>query len=223
MSPEELRLLHRIQRSVPIEHTQTEIAGRAYPWTQVINPDRLLEEALLRNDRSEIELDPFWAATWRAAVGLERILDRYDLQNKRVLELGCGSGRTGIGAALRGATVTMTDVVGMAILVSRFNARLVKDKVQVRRLEWKNERIDQPPFDFIIGSDIVYDPALHAIVEPCLRRHLAPGGTVLLSEPQRHTGDRFQKWIQAAGWKLTTHYLDLQDNSREIRIFELKL
>lgn len=216
-------LLHRIQRHVPLEHTETSIAGQRYPWTQVVDPDRLLEQALSRTDRNEMELDPFWAATWRAAVGLERALDLYDISGKRVLELGCGSGRTGIGAALRGAQVTMTDVVGMAILVSRFNARHVKDKVTVRRLEWKNEQIPGEPYDYVIGSDIVYDPALHAIVEPCFRRHLARHGKVLLSEPQRHTGDRFKNWIQAAGWNLKVHYIDLLDNSRDIRIFELTL
>ncbi len=220
---EDRRLLARIQRLVPIEHTSTTIAGRSYPWTQVVDPDRLLEQALRHSSQNSVEIDPFWAATWRAASGLERFLDQIDIAGERVLELGCGSGRAGIGAALRGAQVTMTDVVGRAMLVSRFNARLVKHCVSIRRLEWRNEQLPGPKFRYILGSDIVYDPALHPILEPCLRRHLADDGTVLLSEPQRDTGDLFRSWIIAAGWRLREHYVKLGDNHREIRIFELRL
>jgi predicted nicotinamide N-methyase len=216
-------LLARIERIVPIEHKWTKIADQDYPWTQVRDPDRLLMRALSLEDAGTPELDPFWAATWRAAIGLEKFLDRYDLSGHRVLDLGCGSGRSGIGAALRGAIVTMTDLAGAAILVSRYNARFVESHVQCRRLDWTDETLSGDRFKWIIGSDIVYDPKLHPILEPCLRRHLAPGGRVLLSEPQRHTGDRFSKWIRSAGWKLQEHFLSLDDNNRDLRVFELTL
>lgn len=201
----------------------TELHGQSYPWTRVIDPDRLLEEALLRKDRSPIDLDPFWAAHWRASIGLERFLDSLDIAGQRVLDLGCGSGRVGIGAALRGAKVVMTDAVGAAMLIARYNARYVRDHIQVRRLEWKEGQLPGPKFKMIFGSDIVYDPSLHPILEPCLRRHLARDGVVYLSEPQRHTGDRFQRWIMAAGWKLSETYIDLDDGHRPVRIFSLSL
>lgn len=183
----------------------------------------MLEQALINSDRKPYEVDPFWAVTWRAATGLERFLDRFDLVDQRVLELGCGSGRAGIGAGLRGANVVMTDVVGCGMLVSRFNARFLKPRVAIRRLEWKDEQIPGPKFQYILGSDIVYDPALHPILEPCLRRHLTRDGVALLSEPQRHTGDLFRNWIMTAGWWLHEHTIDLGDDNRPIRIFELRL
>jgi len=217
------KLLARIQRIVSIEPTWTKIADVDYPWTQVRDPDRLLARALSLEDAGTPELDPFWAATWRAAIGLEKFLDRFDLAGQRVLDLGCGSGRSGIGAALRGAVVTMTDLAGAAILVSRYNARFVESHVECRRLDWTDETLPGEKFKWIIGSDIVYDPKLHPILEPCLRRHLAPGGRVLLSEPQRHTGDRFSQWIRSAGWNLQEHMQTLDDNNRDLRIFELTL
>ncbi len=217
------QLLQRIERLFPLEHTSIEIHGQPYPWTRVIEPDRLLEEALARNDRSPAELDPFWAAHWRASIGLERFLDQLELRDVPVLELGCGSGRVGIGAALRGAKVTITDAVGPAMLVARYNARFVRDRLCVRRLEWSRERLPTTDFPFILGSDIVYDPSLHPILEPCLRRHLGREGAVYLSEPQRHTGDRFRRWIQTAGWQLRESFVDLEDGHRPIRIFCLRL
>jgi hypothetical protein len=44
-----------------------------------------------------------------------------------------------------------------------------------------------------------------------------------LSEPQRHTGDRFERWIRMAGWKCDSEMIDLQDGQREIRIFRCRL
>jgi predicted nicotinamide N-methyase len=218
------RLLARIQKQVPIEHTSTMIAGREYPWTRVVDPDSLLLNALSKSQEGTVELDPFWAASWRAAQGLDKFLGTLpNLSGTRILELGGGSGRAGISAGIRGAEVLITDAVPTALMVCRFNARQVADKVQVRLLDWRDRNTQLEPYPIIIGSDIVYDFKLFPILEPCMRRHLAPGGVVYLSEPQRHTGDRFEKWIVAAGWQCRSSYVDLGDNQREIRIFTCRL
>ncbi len=217
------RLLAKIQRLVPIELDEATIAGRRVPWARVKNPNQLLENALTRKDRSPDELDPFWAATWRAAIGLDVCLSQKDIRDVNVLELGCGSGRAGIAAAIQGARVTLTDTSSEALLVARLNAWPVRDRAGVRRLNWRDETLATGPFPIIIGSDIVYDPILWQYLEPCIRRHLAPSGIVLLSEPQRHTGDAFLDWIRKAGWSVETQLIDLQDNQREIRIFTCRL
>ena len=222
-SADQQRLLGRIRSKVPVEISSVEIAGHQVPWLKVVNPDRLLENALERKDRSPEELDPFWAATWRAAIGLDRHLASYSLRDVRVLELGCGSGRAGIAAALRGAQVTLTDAASEGLLVATWNAWTVRERTSVRRLHWRDEILDEEKFPIIIGSDIVYDPSLWPILEPCMRRHVAGDGVVILTEPQRHTGDRFIPWITQAGWKLDSKLIDLGDQQREIRIFECRL
>ena len=220
----EAKLLARIQQQVPIEHTSTTIAGKEYPWTRVVDPESLLLSALSNSREGTVELDPFWAASWRAARGLDEFLGTIPcLNGVRILELGGGSGRAGISAGLRGAEVLITDAVPTALMVCRFNARQVWEKVRVRLLDWRDQNTQLQPFPMIIGSDIVYDFKLFPILEPCMRRHLAPGGVVYLSEPQRHTGDRFAKWILAAGWKCTSSLVDLGDTQRQIRIFECRL
>jgi predicted nicotinamide N-methyase len=219
-SANDLRLLSRIQRHVQIEHTTTHIAGLEYPWTKVVDPDSLLLHALSKSQEGTVELDPFWAATWRAASGLDQFLGTLpSLAGTRILELGGGSGRAGIAAGIRGADVLITDAVPTALLVCRFNARHVAHRVQITWLDWREQKSRLGQFPIIIGSDIVYDPKLFPILEPCLRRHLAPGGIVYLSEPQRHTGDRFESWIRAAGWNCTSTLIDLNDQQRDVRIF----
>lgn len=219
-----LKLLQRLSRYVTLEHVTAPIAGFEYPWTRVVDPDRLLEATLARNVDGIVELDPFWAATWRAAQGLDAYLDRVpNLPGLSVLELGGGSGRAGIAAALRGANVCISDASSMALLMCRYNARFVAERVCVRKLDWSLPESLNRRYPLLLGSDIVYNPSLYPILEPCMRRVLEPGGLVLLSEPQRHTGDRFLHWIRAAGWSCDVDMVDLADGQREIRIFRCQL
>ena len=221
---ESLKLLKRLERKVELEHSPATIAGQNYPWVKVLNPDRLLEEALKGNQPEVVELDPFWAATWRAAQGLDAFLGRIpNLEQYPILELGGGSGRAGISAALRGARVCITDASSMALIMCRYNARFVRDRVEVRKLDWSKLQQFHERFPIVIGSDIVYNPSLYPILEPCMRQVLTEGGVVYLSEPQRHTGDRFERWIRMAGWKCDSELIDLQDGQREIRIFRCRL
>jgi predicted nicotinamide N-methyase len=218
-------LLARIQRIVPIEQSLTTIAGQTVPWIKVTDPDKLLLQALSKGEDGAFELDPFWAAAWRAAIGMDQFLGTIGscLNGNRVLELGGGSGRAGISAAMRGASVVITDAATAGMLVCQFNAYHVREQVVVSRLDWRERDSRFGTFPIIVGSDIVYDPKLFPILEPCLRRHLAPMGVVYLSEPQRHTGERFKGWIQSAGWRIREHFINLQDGEKEIRIFECRL
>ncbi len=220
MSPQWLRLKARIEQFVTLRCEPLALGGQQLDWYRVTDSERLLISAVRNEDSPAEEFDPFWAATWRAALGLDRFMSRYDLHGARVLELGCGSGQAGVGAALRGARVTMTDAVGIALLVARLNAWPVKGRVQCRRLKWDAMGLDQPSFPQIIGSDLVYDPRHFSQLERCARAHLSPGGRLFLSEPHRHTGDHFAQWIVRAGWQTVEHDIDLADGRVPIRIFE---
>ncbi len=217
------RLIQRIRRAFAIEWKTTTIVGKRLPWIHVVDPDRLLEEALERTDRTPEELDPFWAATWPAAVGLEQYLHSLPLKEQRVLELGCGSGRVGIAAALMGAKVTMTDGAAHALLVARCNAWPFRDRVTIRRLNWRTDQLSATPFRWIVGSDLVYDPSLWGLVEACARRHLAADGRLILSEPQRHTGDGFLEFIVGKGWQVSIQFIPVGSHCSDIRIFDLRL
>ncbi len=214
------RLKARIELKVKLVTEPIELGGRHFDWYRVANPDVLLQSAAANSERPAEELDPFWAATWRAALGLDRFLQRLSLCDVRLLELGCGSGQAGVGAAAQRAQVTMTDSVGLALMVARLNAWSLQDRIHFQRLRWTVDELSVVPFPVIIGSDLVYDPQLFPLLDQCARRHLAKDGRLYLSEPHRHTGDRFSKWIREAGWQTIEHDIDLQDRRVPIRIFE---
>jgi 2-polyprenyl-3-methyl-5-hydroxy-6-metoxy-1,4-benzoquinol methylase len=213
-------LKRRIEQRVALEPSSIQLGGRELVWYRVANPDSLLEAATDDKATPAEEIDPFWAATWRAALGLDAFLSGWQLTGMRVLELGCGSGQAGTGAAIRGASVTMTDAVELALLVAKLNGWSWRDRIDWRQLKWGGGCLQGEPYPVIIGSDLVYDPHLFASLEASARVHLAPGGRLLLSEPHRHTGDHFAQWIVAAGWRTREHDIDLRDGRIPIRVFE---
>ncbi|CAL1366905.1 unnamed protein product [Linum trigynum] len=124
------------------------------------------------------------------------------LKGKRAIELGAGCGVAGFGMALLGCDVISTDQVEVLPLlmrnVERNTQRIVQSEqssgsfgsISVAELDWGNEehiRAVEPPFDFIIGTDVVYKEHL---LEPLLQTILAlssPKTTILLGYEIRST------------------------------------
>lgn len=183
----------------------------------------MLLEACRRQDAGETGvIDPFWATTWRAADGLDRFLEARCLQDVRVLELGCGTGRAGVAAALRGAQVTLTDGVNDPLLLVRLTTGPIRDRCQIRRLRFSEDRLAQPPFPIILGSDITYSRDLWPKLDVCLRHHLAVGGEVILSDPYRSICSEFASWIVKRRWRCEMTRIVLNDDpSRPIRVMRL--
>ncbi|WJZ89753.1 hypothetical protein VitviT2T_008948 [Vitis vinifera] len=124
------------------------------------------------------------------------------LKGKRVIELGAGCGVAGFGMALLGCDVVSTDQTEVLPLlmrnVERNTSRIMQmnpgsdsfGSVEVAELDWGNEdhiKAVNPPFDFIIGTDVVY--AEH-LLDPLLRTIFALSGpktTILLGYEIRST------------------------------------
>ncbi|XP_074561747.1 uncharacterized protein LOC141818056 [Curcuma longa] len=112
------------------------------------------------------------------------------LKGKRVIELGAGCGLAGLGMALLGCDVTSTDQTEVLPLLMRNverNSSWITQAnpdsgsasfgcITVVELDWGNEdhiRAVEPPFDFILGTDVVYTEHL---LEPLLQTILALSG-----------------------------------------------
>ncbi|OMO67115.1 Nicotinamide N-methyltransferase-like protein [Corchorus capsularis] len=124
------------------------------------------------------------------------------LKGKRVIELGAGCGVAGFGMALLGCDVVSTDQIEVVPLLRRnveWNTSSITQinsnsdsfgSIQVAELDWGNEdhiKAVAPPFDYIIGTDVVY--AEH-LLEPLLQTILALSGpktTIILGHEIRST------------------------------------
>lgn len=204
---------------------ETEIADQPWQLAVATDPDAMLIEACERQDAGEQGvIDPFWATTWRAAAGLDRYLGRLDLDGTNVLEIGCGTGHAGIAAALRGASVVLTDGVEDPLLLARMSSWPIRERCDVRQLRFGIDRIESCRFPLIIGSDVTYLRSLWPQLDVCLRAHLAADGEVLLSDPFRIIANEFRQWIQNHGWQYIEHKIPMTDDpDHPIRVMTLRL
>lgn len=190
-----------------------------------------------RRDGNSLHL-PYWAELWDSAIGMGQYLAgvqrsgfRIDqnpegkkqpvaLEAISVLDLGCGMGLCGTVAAALGHVVLFADLEAPALLFARLNSLPYAPRVRVRRLNWQSDILDER-FDLILGADVLYEKAQWEFLDRFWRAHLAPGGTVLLGEPGRQSGDLFQEWIGPRGWTLE-RYEERAITQKTIRLFRLQ-
>ncbi|QDT57525.1 tRNA (mo5U34)-methyltransferase [Stieleria bergensis] len=205
------------------EWKTTEIAGQEWPMAVASDPDAMLVEACERQDAGEKDvIDPFWATTWRAASGLDRFLERLDVQGKRVLELGCGTGHVGIAAAIRGANVVLTDGVEDPLHLVRLSSYPLRERCQVQRLRFGIDQLTER-FPVIVGSDVTYLRELWPQLMQTVDQHLADGGQLLLSDPFRIIAREFRDWLSDQQWQYEEHQIEMPDDRKHpIRIMQIK-
>jgi predicted nicotinamide N-methyase len=136
----------------------------------------------------------FWWGLTTSEIALARTLvAQRELTGKRILELGCGLGLAGLAAALAGAKVVLTDYMEEALGYARENARLNEvpnGNVTFMTLDWQEPR-SLGTFDYIIGSEILYDYFFHRDLRTLLTGCAAAHTEILLADRARLSISRF--------------------------------
>jgi protein N-lysine methyltransferase METTL21A len=224
------RLLARIERHYDTAEETFLIGPLRLQFTRVKNPDSVLDEICGREDQREQRSGerkqgdqlhlPYWAELWDSSIGLGHFLMRWERRKQRVLDLGCGMGLAGTVAAAMGHEVLLADLESPALLFAKLNTLPFSSRARTRQLDWQRDRLDEK-FDLILGADVVYEREQWQYLEPFWQAHLALGGSVLLAEPGRQTGDLFIEWITHRGWMLLQHEQAIPLRGKPIRLFEL--
>lgn len=200
--PTDPDVLHTTAGDMPLEEVQLEAAGRT--WTilhtgAVISVEQ--EVAFLRGESTTKR--PYGIVLWPAAIALAHEVAARALAGRHILELGAGTGLPGLVAASLGARVVQTDRQQLALHVCRQNAaRNGVTSIDHRTADW-TAWTDTDRYDLILGSDILYAESLHPHLARIFDANLAPGGTVLLSDPFREASLRMLEAMEAAGWHVT--------------------
>jgi predicted nicotinamide N-methyase len=223
------RLLHRIQRQFQTVTRKLTVGELTFDFTRIADPDVVLDQVVEEADRRERvsgkrEHDedlhlPYWAEFWDSGMGIAQHLLKQPAP-WRVLDLGCGMGFAGTVAAALGGHVLFADLEPPALLFASLNSLPWRAQVRTRRVNWRTDHLDER-FDLIIGADILYERAQWEFLDPFWRRHLAPGGTVLLGEPGRQTGDLFPEWIVQQKWQLNSLQEIVSTRPVPVRLFQL--
>jgi methyltransferase-like protein 23 len=217
------RVLVSLSGEYPLHEFHFAAAGRE--WI-VLHSGLILtaaeEQQFLRQHRDEI---PYGVALWPSAIALAQELATRgrDLAGKRVLELGAGTGLPGIVAASLGADVVQTDRQEAALSLCRINGRENGvDDIEHREVDWREWRSGES-YDWIIGSDILYNEPTHRHLKRIFDVSLALGGRVLLSDPLRMMSLWLLEEMQSDGWsvRFTQWRLGEADEPRMIGVFEM--
>lgn len=167
---------------------------------------------------------PYWAIVWEASIALGGwILEHRNLiQGKRMLELGCGLGLSGLVAADAGADVVQTDKIPLALRLARENALrnalAPPPQFCADWFEWSHD----DAYDFVFGSDLVYEPGVIPALLPIFQRNCRPGGHVLLAAPvHREPSLTLLDDLFADGWdfETETRVIHWQQRQTEVAIW----
>lgn len=126
---------------------------------------------------------PFWAFAWAGGQALARyVLDGQEpLAGQRVLDFASGCGVSAIAAAMRGATVTASEIDPWAHVALRANARLNGVELAIA----SDVVGTAQGFDTILAGDVCYQEAASARIIGWLRGQAERGVRVLLGDPGR--------------------------------------
>lgn len=227
------RLLWRIRRRFPTRTQSMTLGPLTFDFFRCADPDRVLDEVAEEADRRErlsgqrdkpgdtLHL-PYWAELWDSSYVIGAELAGRDLKGMEVLDLGCGMGLTGCASAYAGANVLMADLEAPALLFAALNAWPWRDHARTRVTNWQTDDLGQT-YPLIVGADILYERKQWDYLDPFFRKHLAPGGEILLGEPGRQTGEYFIPWAQGKGWKVTVELRPTETRPVPVRVITLRL
>jgi predicted nicotinamide N-methyase len=158
-------------------------------------------EDLVTNPEDDDQI-PYWAELWPAARGLAQyIWEQVDFHGDSVLELGAGLGLTGLVAACKGARVTISDYQPEALKIASRNAlRNGIEGVAFELADWR-DWILREKFDWIIGSDVLYNPRSNPYISRILLNNLAASGQLLFAHPGRQVTLGFLNELVASGFR----------------------
>lgn len=151
----------------------------------------------------DVDQIPYYALLWPAALALaQRLYDSYRnaLPTRRLLELGCGLGLPSLVASALGADVLATDFHPDNQPHFERNALLNALPVRYRCLAW-SEPVPWAAYDWVIGSDLLYERRHIPDLVHCATAHCRPGGTILLADPGRDGLGETVEAFEARGWR----------------------
>jgi predicted nicotinamide N-methyase len=176
------------------------IAGHTLQLIWPADMDALLDRPQTHERFKQDEYMPYWAQPWPSSALLAEAVFHGPAGNGRpAIEIGCGVGVVSIAAALMGWAVTASDYDEDATFFARYNAHL--NHVELAGSICLDYRIplDEPRFDLILGSDLLYERNKCEPVARWVASALRPGGEAWLSDPNRSAADGFEDWARSFG------------------------
>jgi predicted nicotinamide N-methyase len=175
--------LDAFYREYDVDVKEMVIAGKSFQFATPKTIDRFI-------DFNEIEHDfPLWAKIWEASWILgEHVAKKNPDPMRNILEIGSGIGVVGVVASVFGHGITMTEYNEHALNFARANAEINQcPGVTITKLDWHQPSL-AGRFDWIIGSEVLYNEKDFSPMLKLFERYLKPYGTITLALGVRQGG-----------------------------------
>lgn len=146
-----------------------------------------------------------WALSgvvWESGEALAHLMLDYDIQGRRILEVGCGIALASLVLQQRDADITATDRHPEAAAFLRVNEALNDTgEIAFTRADWEDEESDLGRFDLIIGSDLLYERDHIDALAGFIDRHANSECEVIILDPGRGLLAAFAKRMVSLGYE----------------------
>ena len=158
------------------------------------------------------DLCPYFGTIWPSARALCTRLSETSIEKDggiRILEVGCGLALPSLLLArqTKYSKIVATDfhpeVHAFLARNLELNA-IAPDRVDFRNVDWRLVPKELGVFDFVIGSDILYEKEHPGDLAEALVTFVKPKGRILIADPARPYLQKFVDEMTARGWGSTS-------------------
>lgn len=143
----------------------------------------------------------FFGVVWDSSQLLANLMLDYDLDQKKILEIGCGIGLASILLNERGADISATDYHPDVEHFLNTNIELNNGKyIPFTRAAWSDDENQLGRFDVLIGSDLLYDISHIDELALFISRHSNPLCEIIIVDPGRFLHSRFNRKMKELGF-----------------------
>jgi len=137
---------------------------------------------------------PLFGVIWDSSKILAHLMSDFEIEGKRILEVGCGIGLASLVLNHRSADITATDYHPEAERFMDENVRINNDKlIPFTRTGWGDLEDTLGEFDLIIGSDLLYERDHINLLAGFIDRHTKQHCEVIIVDPGRGNHSNFSK------------------------------
>lgn len=154
---------------------------------------------------------PMFGVIWDSSQVLAHFMSDYEIEGKRILEVGCGMALTSLMLNGRNADITATDYHPEAEAFLTKNILLNEGSdIPFVRADWADKDNELGKFDLIIGSDLLYERDHIDLLSQFIDNHAKTQCEVIIVDPGRAQHSHFSKKMICLGY---SHSQSKPDNT----------
>lgn len=144
---------------------------------------------------------PLFGLIWPSSRILADIMQNYKIEDKKILEVGCGIALSSLVLNERYANITATDYHPEVQSYLLKNTKLNNDRdIPFVRTSWQERENTLGKFDVIIGSDLLYEIDHATLLGDFIAYHASSTCEVIIVDPGRSNQAKFTQKMISLGF-----------------------